>query len=99
MFGFLEKVGSTIVSGVKSVCNKTTALFAVGTAAILASPAARAAGELITETDGVVTVNADALVAPVRTGLSSAVIAASTIFVAVFVVSMVVYFIKRFSRG
>lgn len=95
MFESLKKYGKKVAGLCKS---KAAALVAV-LGVFLMSSAAQAAGELVTETDGNVTVNPDALVAPVRSGMTSAITSASTIFIIVFVVGIVIFMIRRFSRG
>lgn len=95
MFKKLKKFGSKCKDVLKSKVAAVSAL----AVSFFASSAVQAAGELVTETEGVVTVNPDALVSPVRTAMTSAITSASTIFIIVFVVGIVIYFIRRFSRG
>ena len=95
MLKFLKKCGKSVAGFAKS---KAAALVAVAAVSLMSS-AVQAAGELVTETDGAVTVNPDALVSPVRTAMTSAITSASTIFIIVFVVGIVIFLIRRFSRG
>jgi len=95
MLKYLKKCGTKFAGFAKS---KAAALVAVVGGSLMSS-AVYATGELVTETDGAVTVNPDALVSPVRTAMSSAITSASTIFIIVFVVGIVIFFIRRFSRG
>lgn len=76
---------------------KYLAVLSVG---VLTLSGAHAAGELVTTGEnGVVTVNPDALVAPVRSAIVDSITSASSIFIIVIAVGVVIYFIHRFKKG
>lgn len=95
MKNFFKKIGE----GVKAVANKAAALFAVAALSIVGFSAG--AADLVTEdsSSGAVTINADAIVDPVRTAMTSAITSCVTIFVIVLVVGFVFWLIKRCTKG
>ena len=93
MKNFFKKIGE----GVKAVANKAS-LFAVAALSIVGFSAG--ATDLVTECEsGAVTINADAIVDPVRTAMTSAITSCVTIFVIVLVVGFVFWLIKRCTKG
>ena len=93
MKNFFKKIGE----GVKAVANKAS-LFAVAALSIVGFSAG--AADLVSSGEsGAVTINADAIVDPVRTALSSAITSCVTFFVIVLVVGFVFWLIKRCTKG
>lgn len=94
MKNFFKKIGE----GVKAVANKAAALFAVAALSIVGFSAG--AADLVSSGEsGAVTINADAIVDPVRTAMTSAITSCVTIFVIVLVVGFVFWLIKRCTKG
>ena len=95
MFKMLKKIGLKCAEVAKS---KLAAVSAFAFAFLCASSAF--SEELVTESaEGVITVNPDSLVTPVRTAMVDTVTSASTLFIIGFAVVAVIFFIKRFWRG
>ena len=94
MRNFFKKIGK----GVKAVSNKAAAFVAVAAASFVGFSVG--ATDLVSSGEsGEVTINADAIVDPVRTAITSAITSCLTIFVIVLVVGFVFWLIKRCTKG